>query len=196
MLRMLLKEGVVNALHLGRLADSDGIGLRGDFSRPGAVMGPASALFWRVVCEWLASQAANKGVSAARKLGAAANIDAAVSDERIAAMEAALPETVADMADIIAKHARAGAAYRFSTGQLMQLAAKCMDFADAAGRSAASGMLRTLLTSAPRWGRGRGGTVAGWGCWAGACMGEKRKFSRGQHVRAATWRDVAAPLLW
>ena len=148
-LKTLLDRGVMNAVHLGRMAESDGMGLRGDYSQPDVLMGPASALFWRTVCEWLQSQATSRGLSAANKVGAAANIDAAAAGERLEALEAALPATVADMADIIAKHASAGAQYRFSTGQLMQLSAKCMDFADAAGRSSASLMLRQLLSEAP-----------------------------------------------
>lgn len=150
-LRTLLDRGVANAVHLGRMAESDGLGLRADFSQPGVLMGPASALFWRVVCEWLHSQATSKGLAAANKVGAAANIDAAAAAERLEALESAMPGTVAEMAEIIAKHAAGGARYRFSAGQLMQLAAKCMDFADAAGRSAASLMLRQLLADAPRW---------------------------------------------
>ena len=149
MLKTLLDRGVMNAVHLGRMAESDGMGLRGDYSQPDVLMGPASALFWRTVCEWLQSQATSRGLSAANKVGAAANIDAAAAAERLEALEAALPATVADMADIIATHASAGAQYRFSTGQLMQLSAKCMDFADAAGRSSASLMLRQLLSEAP-----------------------------------------------
>ncbi|KAL4859316.1 Condensin complex subunit 3 [Chlorella vulgaris] len=148
-LRTLLDRGVASAVHLGRMAESEGLGLRADFGQEGVLMGPASALFWRVVCEWLSSDANSKGVSAANKVGAAANIDAAAAGERLEALESALPATVADMASVIAKHAAAGARYRFSTGQLMQLAAACMDFADASGRSAASSMLRGLLADAP-----------------------------------------------
>ncbi|PRW59671.1 ARM repeat superfamily isoform 1 [Chlorella sorokiniana] len=148
-LRMLLKEGQVNAVHLGRLAESDSIGLRADFSRPGAVMGPASALFWRVVCEWLKDEATERGLSAARRVGQAAEIENSKAAEANQALDAALPPTVADMADIIAQHAAAGAAARFACAQLMQLAARCMDFGDAAGRSDASLMLRRLLTDVP-----------------------------------------------
>lgn len=155
-LRMLLKEGVTNAVHLGRLAESDSIALRGDFSRPGAIMGPASALFWRVVCEWLKDEATERGLAAARKVGQAAEIENSKAAEANEALDAALPPTVADMADIIAKHAAAGASARFACAQLMQLAAKCMDFGDAAGRSDASLMLRRLLIDVP--------TCAGQGC--------------------------------
>jgi hypothetical protein len=150
-LKTLLEQDVVRAGYFGRLAESDGMGLRADFAgQAGTLMGPASSLFWRVICEWLHSQATSRGLSAAHKVGAAANIDAAAAAEQLEALEAALPPTVADMADIVAKHAAAGARYRFSTGQLMLLAARCMDFADAAGRSAASQMLRHLLSDAPR----------------------------------------------
>lgn len=139
-------------MHLGRLAEADGLGLRADFGQPDVLMGPASALFWRVVCEWLQAQATSRGLSAAHKVGQGATIDAAAAAERLEALEAALPPTVGEMVDIIAKHAAAGAQYRFSCGELMQLAAKCMDFADAAGRSDASLMLRRLLSDAPRCG--------------------------------------------
>lgn len=167
-LKTLLERGDMNAVHLARMAESDGMGLRADFSDPAVLMGPASALLWRVVCEWLSTQAASKGLSAAAKVGAAANIDAAAAAERLEALEAALPATVADMAAIISKHASAGAAYRFSTGQLMQLAAKCQDFADASGRAAASAMLQVLLTNAPRLeGRRAGGEGKGAGKGAG-----------------------------
>ena len=46
-------------------------------------------------------------------------------------------------------------AARFACAQLMQLGAKCLDFADAAGQSDMSLMLRRLLTDVPtcvRWG--------------------------------------------
>lgn len=172
MLRTLLERGVASAVHLGKLAESDSIGLRADFSREGALMGPASALFWRVVCEWLKGEATARGLSAARRVGQAAVIEASKAEEANEALEAALPPTVAELADIIAKHAAAGAAARFACAQLMQLAAKCADFGDAAGRADASLMLRRLLTDAPTCVGERAGwrRSAVWGCWCGPAL--------------------------
>lgn len=44
---------------------------------------------------------------------------------------------------------QAGPEHRFATGQLMCVAANCMDFTDATGRAAASTMLHSLLTEVP-----------------------------------------------
>ena len=148
--------GKLNAVHIGKMAESDGVGLRRDFAAPGALLEPANALFWRVLCGWLASSATLRGLAAVNAGGAAASIEAAAASDRLEALEAALPPTVEEMVGVIARHADGGAAHRFATGQLMLLAAQCMDFADATGRGAALGMLERMLSAAPaRCGAGR-----------------------------------------
>ena len=107
-IKALLAGDKLNAVHLGKLAESDSLALRQDFEAPDAeLLSPASALFWRIVCEWLNSEAASKGLAAASTAGAAASVEAAVAGDRLEALEAALPLTVEDMTTIIAKHAQA-----------------------------------------------------------------------------------------
>eukprot|EP00887_Chlorella_sp_A99_P006352 scaffold3.g6352.t1 len=159
-IRALVECGNLRAVELGKLAAAEGWGLRADFDAPDAEpLSPDAALFWRVICECLNSEATSKGLAAAATAGAAANIDLAVASDRLEALEAALPPTVEEMARIIDKHAQAGSQYRFVTGQLMLLAARCMDFTDATGRAAASQLLQSLLTDVPGGARAEGDAV-------------------------------------
>ena len=184
-LRSLLDRGEMSAIYLAGLAESDAMGLRADFAGGAPLMGPASALFWRVVCEWLQGQATSRGLSAAHKVGQAANIDSAAAGQALEALERALPPTVADMAGIIEQHDAGGAAYRFSCGQLLALAAKCMDFADAAGRAAADAMLRGLLSAAPRRAAALGGSML-------LLAGQQQQKSSSRHATARCSLPAAA----
>lgn len=105
--KALVGSGRLSAVHLGKLAESDGLGLRADFGAPdAALLTPESALFWRVICEELHAEATSKGLAAANAAGAAASIDAAVAGDRLEALEAALPPTVEEMAHVVEMHAQ------------------------------------------------------------------------------------------
>lgn len=160
-LKSLIESSRLNAVHIGKLAAEDNLGLRANFSGSSPcddveskipaiapLMSGEEALFWRVICESLSSEAATKGLAAANTAGATANIEAAAAGDRIEALEAALPLGIQDMIDIIAVHARAGPEHRFVCAQLMALAGTCMDFTDAMGRRAAASLLEEVLLSA------------------------------------------------
>lgn len=159
-LKALMDSGRLNAVHIAKLAGEEGLGLRADFASGGAnLLSGEEALFWRVVCECLATEATSKGLAAAATAGAAANIEAAAAGDRLEALEAALPQGAEDMIDIIAAHARAGPEHHFASVQLTALASRCMDFADATGRRAAAALLEELLVS------GAEGPTAEQGAW-------------------------------
>jgi condensin complex subunit 3 len=145
--RALVAAGRLDAVQFGRLAGDESVGLRADFATA-PLLGAAEALFWRVICECLASEAASKGLAAASAAGANAGIEAAAAAERLEALEVAVPATVEEMVGVIAAHAGAGPAHRFAAGQLMALAARCVDFTDATGRRAAAALLEDVLTRA------------------------------------------------
>jgi condensin complex subunit 3 len=147
-LKSLIESGRLNAVQVGKLASEENLGLRADFFVGEApLMGSEEAIFWKVVCERLASEATSKGLAAANTGGATANIEAAAAGDRIEALEAALPASVEDMINIISAHVAGGAEYRFASAQLMSLAAHCMDFTDSTGRRAASNLLHKLFSS-------------------------------------------------
>jgi condensin complex subunit 3 len=147
-LKALIESGRLNAVQVGKLASEENLGLRADFQLGEApLMTSEEAIFWKVVCECLASEATSKGLAAANTGGATANIEAAAAGDRIEALEAALPASVEDMINIISAHVAGGAEYRFASAQLMSLAAHCMDFTDSTGRRAASNLLNKLLSS-------------------------------------------------
>ena len=170
-LTALVDSGRLDAVKIGRLAAEENVGLRGAFTREtvtsqegsplaadddngmmcgdniNALLTQEAALFWRVICEWLSSDAASKGLAALGGVGTVATIDAAAAAERLEALEAALPATVEELVDIVAVHINAGPQHRFAAGQLMHLMAQCADFADASGRRAAANLLTSTLLS-------------------------------------------------
>lgn len=174
-LTALVESGRLDAVKIGRLAAEENVGLRGAFTTKTVsgqedsplaadddddaddgndmmcvdtvLLAPEAALFWRVICEWLSSDAASRGLAALGGVGTVATIDAAAAAERLEALEAALPATVEELVDIVALHINAGPQHRFAAGQLMHLMAQCADFADASGRRAAANLLTSTLLS-------------------------------------------------
>lgn len=146
-LKALLHCGRLDAVKFGQLAAAESVGLRADFSlATDHLMSAEGAVFWRVICEWLSTDAASKGLSAANSVGAVANIDAAAAGDRLEALESALPATVQELATMCAVHAHAGPTHRFVASQLMQLMAQCADFGDALGRKAAAQVVMEQLS--------------------------------------------------
>ncbi|KAH7619222.1 hypothetical protein Ndes2526B_g06177 [Nannochloris sp. 'desiccata'] len=182
-LKALIESGRLNAVQVGKLASEENLGLRADFNLGEApLMTSEEAIFWKVVCECLASEATSKGLAAANTGGATANIEAAAAGDRIEALEAALPASVEDMINIISAHVAGGAEYRFASAQLMSLAAHCMDFTDSTGRRAASNLLNTLFSS--------GWEVCGTGENGKAWMEAAGKLARKVHAAPAELADA------
>ena len=146
-LKALISSGRLNAVEVARLASQEKLGLRATFSDDGSqLMSSEEALFWRVICEFLASEATDKGLVAASTLGANASIEAAAAGDRLEALENALPASVEEMIEIVEIHGKSGYRNIFASSQLMQLAANCMDFTDATGRRAAANLLAQFLS--------------------------------------------------
>ena len=147
-MKSLMESGRLNAVQMGKLAEEESLGLRADYILGDvALMTAEEAIFWRIVCECLASEATSKGLAAANTGGAVANIEAAAAGDRLESLEAALPPSVEDMVGIIAAHVAGGPQHRFACAQLMALAAHCMDFTDATGRRAASSLLHDVFSA-------------------------------------------------
>ncbi|GBF88417.1 hypothetical protein Rsub_01129 [Raphidocelis subcapitata] len=151
----LLESGAIDASALASSAAAEGRGLRAAAAAAQgsgggkAVLEPAEALLWRVVCEWLHRTAVSEGLSAASTSGAAAAVRAAAATARHDALEASLPESGADVAALITAHTAAGPAARFAATQLASIAATCMDWADATGRASAAEALRNAIAADP-----------------------------------------------
>jgi len=129
-----------------------------------APMSPEEALFWRVVAAVLNERAAARGRAAANSSGAVAAAHAAAASEALSALEAALPDTVQHLCDLVkgavgaANNAEADASagleperarrHRFVARQLVKIVATVADLADEAGRAAAAELLGFLLADA------------------------------------------------
>ncbi len=90
------------------------------------------------------------GRAAAGAAGAAAAVAAAEAGRAHAALDALLPDSVADLVALVGAHAAAGPAGRFAALQLLRLAAGCADLADASGRRAAAELLQARGARRPR----------------------------------------------
>ena len=134
----------LNGVHVAMLASEEGLGLRSDFrvENPN-LMTPEEALFWRVVCVHLSSEASEHGIKAAhaKSGGAVASVEAASAGERLEAFEAVMPSCLEDLAYIIGLHRGEGKA----CAQLLLLAAQCADFADASGRKCVGEVVGQIL---------------------------------------------------
>ena len=132
----------LNAVHVAMLASHEQLGLRTDFrcGRPN-LMTPQEALFWRVVCVHLSSEASQHGIKAANASGATATVEAASAGERLEAFEAVMPSCLEEFAFIIRLHR---GQVRTCT-QLLMLVAQCADFADASGRKSIGDVVHGIL---------------------------------------------------
>eukprot|EP00890_Picochlorum_soloecismus_P003812 jgi/Picsp_1/4431/NSC_06653-R1_condensin complex subunit 3 len=142
--KALLSTERVDPCQVATMAAENGLGLRADHGKGGAsLMSPEEALFWRVVCEYLASEASSHGLAAANTGGANATIEAAVAGDRMDAFEALMPDSNADLANIIRLHRPDSKA----CSQLVLLAARCCDFTDASGRKCIGQVIQEMLVS-------------------------------------------------
>lgn len=69
---------------------------------------------------------------------------------------------VVEMVGLVERHWAAGPEHRCAARQLALVAARCLDFADAAGRAAAAEVVAGLLAEPPA--PGEGGAAASVGC--------------------------------
>ena len=128
-----------------------------------APMSPEEALLWRVVAATLNEKATSRGRAAANSSGAVAAAHAAAASEALSALEAALPDTVEQLCDLVrdaveaantaasfsgVEQPEAARAHRFVARQLVKVVATVGDLADEAGRAAAAGLLGFLLADA------------------------------------------------
>ena len=142
--KALLSTERVDACQVATMAAENGLGLRAAYGNGEvSLMSPEEALFWRVVCEYLASEASSHGLAAANTGGAAATIEAAVAGDRMDAFEALMPDSNADLANIIRVHRPEPKA----CCQLVLLAARCCDFTDASGRKCIGEIIQEMLVS-------------------------------------------------
>ncbi|KAH9624926.1 hypothetical protein KSS87_008375, partial [Heliosperma pusillum] len=111
---------------------------------------PEIALYWRVVCQHLHSQAQAKGSDAAATMGAEASIYAAEASDSNDLLEKILPATVSDYVEFIVAHITAGSNYRFTSRQLLLLGA-LLDFSDATIRKIGSKFVYDLLRKLPEF---------------------------------------------
>lgn len=132
----------------------------GEAAAPAPPMSPEEALLWRVVAAVLSERATARGRAAANSSGAVAAAHAAAASEALSALEAALPDTVEQLCDLVrdavaaandaavVSEAEAARAHRFVARQLVKVVATVADLADEAGRAAAAGLLGFLLADA------------------------------------------------
>ena len=135
----------LDAVQVAMLAASESLGLRTDFrsAETPKLMSPEEALFWRVVCVHLSSEASSHGLKAAQSGGAVAQVEAATAGERLEAFEAVMPSCLDDLAYIIDLHSSEIGA----CSQLLLLAAQCADFTDASGRRSVGDVTCDVLTT-------------------------------------------------
>ena len=183
-LRALDGAGRLHPAALARAAADAGVGLHrpssgGDGSTP--PMAPEEALLWRVVCALLAEAGAERGAAAAAASGPVAAAAAASAGDALAALEAALPPTVAALCDLVRDAAAAGEGGLFAASQLARLVSSSADLSDEAGRAAAVALLAGLLADVA----GPAGMDA---AWTDALVG----LARAAHAAPA---EVAPPAL-
>jgi len=164
----LLKEfitcGVVNAAEVAQ-RDAATHGLRRDVATDGP-LSPELALYWRVICEALSAEAKDLGTGAATGGGQAAAVAAASASEKLEALDAALPESMAALCALIRGHADvASPGTLFATRQLLRLA-RTMDLSDATASREAGALADQLMRRGPV----QGGATLG-SAWESALAG-------------------------
>ncbi|XP_054789986.1 uncharacterized protein LOC129295485 [Prosopis cineraria] len=102
------------------------------------------ALYWRVVCKHLQSEAHAKGSEAATTMGTEAEVYAAEASDKNDLLEQILPATVNDYIELVRAHNDAGSNHRFACRQLLLLGAM-FDFSDVTNRKVASAFLQELM---------------------------------------------------
>ncbi|KAL3677038.1 hypothetical protein R1sor_026986 [Riccia sorocarpa] len=102
------------------------------------------ALYWRMLCTHIHSEAEAKGSDAANTGGAEAVVNAAAAADSNDYLEEVLPPTVADYVRLVEAHVRGGPNLRFAARQLLMIS-KLMNFTDNTSRREAAALLHRLL---------------------------------------------------
>ncbi|XP_010271343.1 PREDICTED: condensin complex subunit 3 [Nelumbo nucifera] len=102
------------------------------------------AIYWRILCKHLQTEAQAKGSDAASTMGTEAVIYAAEASDNNELLERILPSTVSDYVELVKAHLAAGPNYHFVSRQLLMLGVM-LDFSDATNRKVASSFVQELL---------------------------------------------------
>ncbi|CAM6100840.1 unnamed protein product [Calypogeia fissa] len=141
-------EMAITELLTENLIEFNGTGLRKFLDTSGnerLLMSAEEALFWRVVCTHIHSEAKTKGREAVKTGGAEAVVNAAVADEHNEYLESILLPTVSDFVRLVENHLHKGSVAWFGARQLLMIA-KLMDYTDSTSRKDAGLLLQRLLT--------------------------------------------------
>ncbi|XP_058787474.1 uncharacterized protein LOC131661851 isoform X1 [Vicia villosa] len=150
----LLKAGLVklkNGASIQQYISSNGDTAEGEAVRcpPSiALMEAEAALYWRIVCKHLQSEAHTLGSDAAATAGTEAEVYAAEASDKNDLLEKILPATVDDYIELVRANIVAGSNHRFTCRQLLLLGAM-FDFSDTSSRKAASSFLQELMSKPP-----------------------------------------------
>ncbi|XP_065848887.1 uncharacterized protein [Euphorbia lathyris] len=149
-LASLLKDGLLK-LHDGQSirqylskAHAENEGESGNYNGSIQLMEPEFALYWKIVCRHLQTEAQEKGSDAAATMGTEAAVYAAEASDNNDLLDKILPATVSDYVVLVKAHIDAGTNYRFATRQLLLLGAM-LDFSDSSSRKVAGSFVKELL---------------------------------------------------
>nr|XP_043633385.1 condensin complex subunit 3 [Erigeron canadensis] len=142
----LLKAGLVK-LHAGQsikqFLSSDSNTTDGSCAQQ---MDAEVALYLRILCKHLQTEAQAKGTDAAMTSGTEAAVYASEASDSNDLLEKILPESVSEYIDLIKTHILAGQSNRYIARQLLLLASM-LDFSDATNRKVAAVFVLELLNS-------------------------------------------------
>ncbi|XP_030520718.1 condensin complex subunit 3 [Rhodamnia argentea] len=169
------------------------------------LMEAEAALYWRVVCRHLQTEAHEKGSEAAATMGTEAAVYAAKASDDNDLLERILPATIFDYICLVKVHMDAGPNYRFASRQLL-LVGTSLDFSDATNRKVARAFVRELLQKPLEHELDDGGNMVAIGDginlggdreWATAVTGLARKVHSGagefEEVFSQALEELAQP---
>ncbi|CAL9136566.1 unnamed protein product [Musa textilis] len=108
------------------------------------LMEAEAALYWKILCRHLQSEAEAKGNDAATTTGTEAAIYASEASDKNDLLDEILPATVSDFVSLVKVHLSAGPNYCFTSRQLLLFGAM-LDYSDVANRKVASEFVNELL---------------------------------------------------
>nr|XP_009417689.1 PREDICTED: condensin complex subunit 3 isoform X1 [Musa acuminata subsp. malaccensis] len=108
------------------------------------LMDAEAALYWKILCRHLQSEAEAKGNDAATTTGTEAAIYASEASDKNDLLDEILPATVSDFVSLVKVHLSAGPNYCFTSRQLLLFGAM-LDYSDVANRKVASEFVNELL---------------------------------------------------
>ncbi|KAF8650576.1 hypothetical protein HU200_063953 [Digitaria exilis] len=102
------------------------------------------ALYWKIMCKHLQTEAQAKGSEAATTTGAEAAVYASEASVKNDLLDNILPSTITDYVNLVKAHLSAGPNYQFASRQLLLLG-EMLEFSDTVNRKIASSFLHELL---------------------------------------------------